>query len=227
MRYLPGHEPPEAPAGWILHPAPTCLACRRAAVRAAAEVEAAGLPAGQRGYLVADRLAAFELRRDPSRSAAEIAKLAGGVRPARVHAIRRELVEAGEIEPAELAASGRGALAAERRARIEAQLKADPTATNAAIARSLGVDHRTVKRVRAALGIEPGIRPTAGGGHSPRSGLWPQIDAALRAAPLTSNGELARRFGIDQGTIRGRRLRLEADGEIPLTVARGPRREAA
>jgi hypothetical protein len=173
VSYAPGHPVPDAPAGWTEdHGSWRCLACgREAAVEAAL---AAASPAAKPGRVKGEALARFELLRNPERTDAMIAKVAGTY-AAVVGVVRSQLLEAGEIahrRRAKPAAASRP-LARSRSAtrsrrsrskpappkprklrpaeRADAELRRDPTRSNPTIAAAAGVGVRTVARRRAAL----------------------------------------------------------------------------
>lgn len=91
IRWMPGVEPPELPAGWDQTPdGMHCLVCRRAnAAEAALESAPEGASRQQRAKLRAAALIEFEIRRDPERGNGEIARACRSSVPAVVKARRR------------------------------------------------------------------------------------------------------------------------------------------
>jgi hypothetical protein len=75
VRWMSGHEQRELPANWADdHRGPLCLACRRElAAEAAVGNDSSQLSVNERARLRSAALIEFEVRRDPSRSNAEIA----------------------------------------------------------------------------------------------------------------------------------------------------------
>lgn len=100
--FAPGCPAPPLPKGWArtgdgYH----CLRCRRAAVAAAA-LRDAGLTVADIGAAAASArgLAAFELERNPDRSAGEIARTIG-TSASIVGQVRRQLTQAAELAAAD------------------------------------------------------------------------------------------------------------------------------
>jgi hypothetical protein len=135
-----------------------CVRCQRDLVIAAAveEGESKGLGRGQRRALRQRRLVEFEIRRDPGRPDAAIARVAGCAKKV-VSRVREELTSVGgRLTSAPSAdadigcerGSGRNPGA---RARAEELLLADPTRPTRSIAAEAGCAPRTVVRARAQL----------------------------------------------------------------------------
>jgi hypothetical protein len=75
VRWTNGQDRQGLPTSWTVdHRGPVCLACRRQrAAEAAVDGSAPGLSVGDRARLRSAAIIEFEVRRDPSRSNAEIA----------------------------------------------------------------------------------------------------------------------------------------------------------
>lgn len=174
-------ERTDPPSGWARHADGwLCLACRRdAAVQAAlaeAEVDASVRSAGA---VRREALTRFELLRDRDRADAVIAKAAGSNANA-VADVRTALLAEGAIEPrakrpptgakakqsrqpereAAPAPDRRRSRFAELWARVDAELRRDPSATDKAVATEVGCSTPTIARRRRALEGEGAIPAT-------------------------------------------------------------------
>lgn len=163
VRFQRDFAAPSEPAGWIERDGSwQCLACRRkAAVDAAlADDDGSELDVSRRRRAA---LLTFELTREPSRPNKQIASLARTSAPM-VQQRRRELIEAGVIEqpeqapaavrrePPQVAAKpNRDQRRAEKRAAIDAALKADPRRTDKVLAAEFTCSTPTIAKRRRAL----------------------------------------------------------------------------
>lgn len=158
----------------------------------------------------------------------------------RDRAVERALADAG-IEDRERDSRTN---AVTRAALVQFELQRDPGRSNKALGTLIGLPPYRVAAIRRDLVEQglierrtPGPRPKAATSSPapPRdapapaksrkpsrfAALWASIDAALRADPMATDKATAADLGCSIPTVTGRRRKLEAAGEIPVTKRKG------
>lgn len=205
------------PSGWTTDPV-RCIACQQTLLE-----------------LKGDRRALVALLLRRGRSIPSIRKRVR-LPQDEVAAIRDRLVENGEMPAPPQRPQRKPALpppdvVAARRARIEAELRGDPSASNAEIAERASVSPNTVRRRRLALGMppppsrrgrpkprnaEPATPPPrsrkrkspAPRKPSPHAEARARVDAALRETPQKPTAALAVEVGVSTQIVQRRRRAL-------------------
>lgn len=144
----------------------------------------------------------------------EIARACKGVTKKWVNDLRKELIEAGDLDPEAMASKPKPDRDPDRIKEndrpkvpgVEAALKDDPARTNQAVGDELGVRTQTVAATRRLLGLPDAITAA-------KQKRGEEIRQALRDHPDLSDTEIGRRLGLAKNTIGAVRRKLGASAK--------------